>query len=326
MIIPILSLKPFEKSLADHGFDDLRATSVTTLQVNVGKLCNQACKHCHVDAGPQRKEIMTRETVEQVIEAIKRNSIPIVDITGGAPELNPDFEHLVLESRKAGAHVIVRHNLTVQFEPGKERLPEFFRDNSVEIIASLPYFLADRTDAQRGRGVFDKSVEALKRLNNLGYGRDETGPMLNLVYNPVGAFLPPDQAGIERDFKREMQSRYGILFNHLYTITNMPISRFLDYLRRSGNYERYMQKLVASFNPATVEGLMCRTLISISWDGRLFDCDFNQMIELPLDREMPQKIADFDLAALVARRINTANHCYGCTAGAGSSCGGAVAK
>ena len=326
MTMPILSLKTFEESLASHGFGELRAVGLTTLQVNVGKLCNQACKHCHVDAGPQRKEIMTRETVERVIEAVRRNAIPIVDITGGAPELNPDFEHLVVETRKAGAHVMVRHNLTVQFVPGKEGLPEFFRDNGVEVIASLPYFLAERTDAQRGMGVFDKSVQALKRLNDLGYGRDRTGLLLHLVYNPVGAYLPPDQASIERDFKKELESRYGIVFNHLYTITNMPISRFLDYLRRSGNYERYMQKLVASFNPATVEGLMCRTLVSVSWDGRLYDCDFNQMIELPLDREMPRTIADFDLAALTARRINTGNHCYGCTAGAGSSCGGAVAK
>lgn len=326
MTLPILSFKPFEESLSGHGCGDLRAAGLTTLQVNVGKLCNQACKHCHVDAGPQRKEIMSRETADRVLDALIRNKIAIIDITGGAPELNPSFRHLVLESRKAGAHVMVRHNLTVQFVEGMESLPEFFRDNQIEVIASLPYFLGDRTDAQRGAGVFDKSVEALKRLNHQGYGQEKTGLMLHLAYNPVGAYLPPDQSGIERDFKKEMDSRYGIRFNNLYTITNMPISRFLDYLRRSGNYERYMHKLVTSFNPATVEGLMCRTLISVSWDGRLYDCDFNQMIELPLAGEVPQTIEDFDLARLISRRINTGNHCYGCTAGAGSSCGGAVEK
>jgi radical SAM/Cys-rich protein len=326
MTKPFQALKPFEASLADHGSGELLASALTALQVNVGKLCNQACKHCHVDAGPQRKEIMTRKTIEQVLEAVRRNSIPIVDITGGAPELNPHFEHLVLESRKAGARVIVRHNFTVQFVAGKENLPEFFRDTEVEIIASLPYFLAAQTDAQRGAGVFDKSIEAFRRLNALGYGREDTGLTLNLVYNPVGAFLPPDQSSIERDFKKELEARYGLVFNRLYTITNMPISRFMDYLHRSGNYEKYMQKLVASFNPATLDGLMCRTLISVSWDGRLYDCDFNQMIELPLVENMPATIADFDLAALVGRRINTANHCYGCSAGAGSSCGGAVAQ
>jgi radical SAM/Cys-rich protein len=248
-----------------------------------------------------------------------------VDITGGAPELNPHFEHLVVEARQAGAHAMVRHNLTVQFAPGKASLPAFFRENEVEVIASLPYFLAQQTDAQRGRGVFEASVEALRRLNAEGYGQERTGLRLNLVYNPVGAFLPPEQASIERDFRRELAARYGLVFTHLYTITNMPIRRFLDYLLRSGNYERYMEKLIASFNPATVAGLMCRTLISVGWDGRLYDCDFNQMLEMPLTAEMPQTIAELDWERLAARRIVTGLHCYGCTAGAGSSCGGAVA-
>jgi radical SAM/Cys-rich protein len=325
MSLPILSIKSFEDSLAAHGNDELRAARLTTLQVNVGKVCNQACKHCHVDAGPNRTESMSEETVEQVLAAVRRFHIATVDITGGAPELNPHFEHLVRESRKAGARVLIRHNLTVQFVEGKRHLPEFFREHQVEVIASLPYFLAQQTDAQRGMGVFDKSIAALRRLNEIGYGLEATGLLLNLVYNPVGAFLPPNQAGIERDFKRELLTRYDVAFNHLYTITNMPISRFLDYLRRSGNYERYMQKLVTSFNPATVEGLMCRDLISVSWDGRLYDCDFNQMIDLRLVNGLPQTIGEFDLAALIGRRINIANHCYGCTAGAGSSCGGATA-
>jgi radical SAM/Cys-rich protein len=317
----------FTETLARRGLPPLRAESaLTTLQVNVGKLCNQACKHCHVEAGPNRTEIMTRETVELVLDATRRFRIPIVDITGGAPELNPHFDYLVVEARRTGAHVMVRHNLTVQFAPGKEYLPTFFRENEVEVVASLPYFLAQQTDTQRGRGVFEASLNALHRLNAAGYGQEGTGYILNLVYNPVGAFLPPEQASIERDFRRELAARYGLVFNRLYTITNMPIRRFLDYLLRSGNYARYMEKLVASFNPATVAGLMCRTLVSVGWDGRLYDCDFNQMLELPLTGAMPQTIADLDWERLADRSIVTGPHCYGCTAGAGSSCGGAVAK
>jgi radical SAM/Cys-rich protein len=314
----------FDGKLAAHGLA-LRAAAVETLQVNVGKLCNQACKHCHVDAGPKRTEIMTRETAGLVIEAARRFRIPALDITGGAPELNPSFRYLVAEARSLGAHVTVRHNLTVQFEPGQEDLPEFFREQKVEVISSLPYFLEQQTDAQRGSGVFVKSVEALRRLNAVGYGRDGGGLALNLVYNPVGAYLPPAQDAIERDFKRELLARHGVTFDRLYTITNMPIRRFLDYLRRSGNEERYMRKLVEAFNPSTVEGLMCRTLVSVDWTGRLYDCDFNQMLELRVAAELPQTIADFDPSKFAARRITTGAHCFGCTAGAGSSCGGAVA-
>ena len=314
----------FDAELRSRGIGPLESESVATLQVNVGKLCNQACKHCHVDAGPTRTEMMTRDTAEAVIRAVRRFGIGTVDITGGAPELNASFEYLVVESRAAGAHVIVRHNLTVQFVPGKERLPELFREHRVEVVASLPYFLAQQTDAQRGTGVFERSIEAMRRLNDAGYGREGTGLVLNLVYNPVGAYLPPDQAGIERDFKRELATRYGLSFNRLYTITNMPINRFRDYLVRSGNMERYMQRLVSSFNPAAVPGLMCRTLISVGWDGRLYDCDFNQMVELPINGGLPATIFYLDLARLERRRIATAAHCFGCTAGAGSSCGGAT--
>jgi radical SAM/Cys-rich protein len=321
---PPASALDFHAKLAAHGLD-LRAAGVETLQVNVGKLCNQACKHCHVDAGPRRTEIMTRETAEQVLAAVRRFHLPTLDITGGAPELNPSFRHLVAEARRAGAHVIVRHNLTVMFEPGQEDLPRFFREHAVEVVSSLPYFLEQQTDAQRGRGVFEKSIEALRRLNAAGYGRGGGALKLNLVYNPVGAFLPPAQEAIERDFKRELLSRYGVTFDHLYTITNMPIRRFLEYLRRSGNEERYMRKLVGAFNPSTVEGLMCRRLVSVDWTGRLYDCDFNQMLELGVAPELPQSIADFDPAAFAARRVATGAHCFGCTAGAGSSCGGAVA-
>lgn len=313
----------FDEKLAKHGLQ-LRAATVQTLQVNLGKLCNQACKHCHVDASPKRTEMMTRATAEQVIAALRKFRIATLDLTGGAPELNPNFRYLATEAKAAGAHVMVRHNLTVMFEPGQADLPEFFRAQQVEVVSSLPYFLEQQTDAQRGNGVFAKSIEAVRRLNAVGYGVAGTGLLLNLVYNPVGAFLPPPQASIEADFKRELQTRYGLVFNGLYTIANMPIKRFLDYLRRSGNEERYMRKLLEAFNPATVEGLMCRTLLSVDWTGRLYDCDFNQMLELGVADELPQHISDFDPTAFAARRIVTGAHCFGCTAGAGSSCGGAV--
>ncbi len=313
----------FDEKLAAHNLE-LRAARVDTLQVNVGKLCNQACKHCHVDASPARTEIMTRETVGHILAAIRRFKIPTLDITGGAPELNPSFRYLVTEARNAGARVMVRHNLTVMFEQNQEDLPEFFRANRIEVVSSLPYFLPQQTDAQRGRGVFEKSIEALRRLNAVGYGVDDN-LILNLVYNPVGAFLPPVQMALEADFKREMHSRYDVSFNNLYTITNMPIKRFLGFLRRSGNEERYMQKLLDAFNPATVEGLMCRNLISVDWTGRLYDCDFNQMLELAVEKDLPQTIDGFDPAKFANRRIATGAHCFGCTAGAGSSCGGTVA-
>jgi radical SAM/Cys-rich protein len=314
----------FEEVLASHG-TELRAASVETLQLNVGKLCNQACKHCHVDAGPARTEIMTRDVAEQVLTAVERFRIPTLDITGGAPELNPSFRYLVSEANYLGAHVIVRHNLTVMFEPDQEDLAEFFRDYSVEVVSSLPYFLAEQTDAQRGSGVFEKSIEALRRLNSVGFGIEGSGLVMDLVYNPVGAFLPPSQASIEADFKRELARRYQISFNRLYTLTNMPIKRFLDYLRRSGNEERYMRKLVDTFNPRTLDGLMCRTLVSVDWTGRLFDCDFNQMLDLGVSSELSQTISDFNPDAFSHRRIMTGTHCFGCTAGSGSSCGGAVA-
>jgi radical SAM/Cys-rich protein len=314
----------FDEKLAAYGLE-LRASGVDALQINVGKLCNQACKHCHVDAGPSRTEIMTSETVEQVLAAIRRFRIPRVDITGGAPELNPSFRYLVGESRSIGCQVIVRHNLTVMFEQGQDDLPRFFRDHKIEVVSSLPYFLEQQTNAQRGRGVFEKSIEALRRLNAVGYGVENSELILNLVYNPVGAFLPPAQESIEADFKRELTNRYGISFNRLFTITNMPISRFLEYLRRSGNEERYMRKLIEAFNPATVAGLMCRNLVSVDWTGRLYDCDFNQMLDLRVVPELPQTIVNFDPEKFVSRRILTGSHCFGCTAGAGSSCGGAVA-
>jgi radical SAM/Cys-rich protein len=302
---------------------ELRAASVETLQVNVGKLCNQACKHCHVDASPVRTEVMPRPVVDECLRVLRDFAIPTLDITGGAPELIPDFRYFVTEARSSGTRVIVRHNLTVTFEPGQDDLPEFFAANRVELVSSLPYFQAAQTDAQRGNGVFDDSIRALERLNQAGYGRG-TGLTLDLVYNPVGAFLPPDQAAIEADFKRELAGRHGIAFDSLFTITNMPIARFLDWLRRSGNERAYMEKLVGAFNAATVPGLMCRNTLSVDWTGRLFDCDFNQMLEIGIDAAATT-IFTVDVATLRGRRIATADHCYGCTAGSGSSCGGAVA-
>ena len=316
----------FERTLEAHGEGGLTAMGVETLQVNVGKLCNQTCTHCHVDAGPSRTEIMTRETVEVVLDVVRRYpEIRTVDITGGAPEMNPHFEYLVEQCRKLDRHVMDRCNLTVFFVRGKERLPEFLRDHQVEVVASLPCYLQENVDAQRGKGVYGRSIEALKRLNSLGYGLEGTGLILNLVYNPIGPKLPPAQAELEADYKVELRRRFGIEFNRLYTITNMPISRFLEDLRRSGHYERYMDLLVTSFNPSAARSVMCRSLVSVGWDGTLYDCDFNQMLELPMRNGLPRTIKEFDLVSLVRRRIVTGDHCYGCTAGTGSSCVGAVA-
>ena len=316
---------PFSQKMAAAGLFPLTATGVSVFQINVGKLCNQTCAHCHVDAGPDRKEIMTRETAELCIAALAQTEIPTVDITGGAPELNPNFRWLVERARALGRHVIDRCNLTVLMLEREADLAEFLACHHVEVIASLPYYRASQTDAQRGEGVFEKSIAALQKLNALGYGRAGSGPLLNLVYNPVGAFLPPKQEAIEVQFKRELERKHSVVFNRLYTITNMPISRFLDFLLATGNYEGYMQRLVNAFNPAAVADVMCRTTLSVGWDGTLYDCDFNQMLELPTGYGAPQHVRDFDAAVLARRRIVSGNHCYGCTAGAGSSCGGATA-
>jgi radical SAM/Cys-rich protein len=314
-----------EDSLAESGLYPLLATGIKTFQINVGKLCNQTCGHCHVDAGPDREEIMTRETAELCIQALARTDIPKVDITGGAPELNPNFRWLVSESKKLGRHVMDRCNLSVLLLPSQRDLAEFLAANQVEVIASLPYFLAEATDRQRGAGVFEKSVEALRKLNSLGYGQQGSGLLLNLVYNPGGAFLPPSQQALERDFKRELQDRHGIVFNSLYALTNMPISRFLEFLLRTGNYDRYMQRLIQAYNPAAAASVMCRYTLSIGWDGTLYDCDFNQMLDLPVSHGAPRHVRDFAAGELHHRRIVTGQHCYGCTAGAGSSCGGTTA-
>jgi len=296
------------------------------LQVNVGKLCNQTCQHCHVDAGPDRRESMSREIAEAVIDVLARTEIPTLDITGGAPEMNPNFRWLVEEARRLGRRVIDRCNLTILLASGFTDLPEFLAEHNVEIVASLPCYLEENCDAQRGDGVFGRSIEALRRLNSLGYGKPGTGRTLTLVYNPVGPSLPPAQSELEAAYRRELKARYGIVFSQLYTITNLPISRFLDDLLSSDRYDEYMQKLIDNFNPAAVEGVMCRTTLSVDWQGRLFDCDFNQMLDLELAAGMPHNIRAFDAAMLAKRRIMTGRHCFGCTAGAGSGCQGAVVK
>jgi radical SAM/Cys-rich protein len=316
---------PFDERLEQSGFSPLYATGITVFQINVGKFCNQTCRHCHVDAGPDRTEKMTRETAELCMAALSRTNIPTVDITGGAPELNPNFRWLVEQARALGRHVMDRCNLSVLQLAPQADLADFLAHNKVEVVASLPYFRSSQTDAQRGDGVFDKSIIGLRMLNELGYGRDGSGLVLNLVHNPVGAYLPARQDAIETQFRRELLKRHGVVFNNLYTITNMPISRFLEFLIQSDNYEGYMERLANAFNPAAVAGVMCRHTLSVGWDGTLYDCDFNQMLELPLADGAPRHIREFDPVRLHGRRIVTANHCYGCTAGAGSSCGGAVA-
>ena len=315
----------FDDRLLQAGLGPLHATSIEIFQINVGKFCNQTCRHCHVDAGPERTEQMSREIAELCIRALSQTDIPTVDITGGAPELNENFRWLVTEARALGRHVIDRCNLSILLLRPHEDLAEFLAANRVEVVASLPYFRPTQADAQRGEGVFDKSIEALRKLNALGYGVEGSGLTLNLVHNPVGAFLPPAQKSLEAQFKRELSRQFGIVFNNLFTITNMPISRYLEFLLDSGNFEGYMERLANAFNPAAARSVMCRHTISVGWNGTLHDCDFNQMLDLPLAEGMPRHIRDFEVAALAGRRIVTANHCYGCTAGAGSSCGGSVA-
>lgn len=310
----------FEAKVAEAGHIPLRTASVQILQMNLGKQCNQTCRHCHVDAGPDRKEVMPDAVVDACLQLLERSTIPVLDITGGAPEMHPRFRMLVERARALGRRVMDRCNLTIATTTPHADLPEFLATHQVEVIASLPHTAGKQTDAQRGEGVFEKSLTTLRRLNALGYG-EQGGPLvLNLVTNPVGAFLPGNQASLEREWKRELLRRYGVKFNHLYTITNMPISRYLEFLVESGNLEQYMERLVNAFNPAAVDGLMCRTTLSVGWDGKLYDCDFNQMLEMPIE----PTVFDVTAASLEGRAIRVGAHCFGCTAGAGSSCGGAT--
>jgi radical SAM/Cys-rich protein len=318
----------FDAALSRCGLAPLTRTAPQTLQVNLGKRCNQACHHCHVDAGPNRTENMTRATADRVVELmVASGGIETVDLTGGAPELNPNFKFLVESSRALGRAVIVRCNLTILFVPGMEGLAEFYREHCVHLICSLPCYSEANVDQQRGRSVFKQSIEALQILNRIGYGRE--GLTLDLVYNPVGPALPPPQAELEATYRAQLGANFNLHFNRLLTITNMPIHRFADQLHRLGRFDDYLGMLVNHFNPATIPGLMCRSLVSVGWDGMLYDCDFNQMLELPIGAEThrPLTIWDVrDLAKLAGARVATGAHCFGCTAGAGSSCGGALAS
>lgn len=323
----VRGLPKFSAKLAGCGLSPLQPTRIDTLQINLGKLCNQVCKHCHVDAGPDRTEIMTRETMEQCLAALRAApAITLVDLTGGAPEMNPGFRWFVEQLRTLGRTVMVRCNLTILLHgQAYEDLPRFFAQHRVHVVSSLPYYNKSGTDRQRGLGVFDKSIEALRRLNAVGYGRAESGLSLDLVYNPVGAFLPGPQDELAADFKRELRALFDVEFNHLFAITNLPVSRFLEYLVESGNFDAYMTKLAQAFNPTAAAGVMCRNLVSVGWDGKLYDCDFNQMLEIPVTVPSSAHIRDFSVRALSERAIAVDQHCFGCTAGQGSSCGGSTA-
>ena len=324
------TLSAFERRLQSEHLT-LTPLSLETLQLNITQLCNQACQHCHVAASPKRTESMSDEVLEACLQVLQNNpEIRNLDITGGAPELHPRFCDLVQQARKLGKHVMVRHNLTVTLDPhpltgeSMDYLPAFFAEHQVEVISSLPYYQPYFTDRQRGKGVFEKSITSMKRLNDLGYGQPGSGLVFHLVYNPAGAFLPAEQAGLQADFKKALQEQHGLVFNQLYTLTNMPIQRFRESLERLDAYDSYLDKLKGAFNPQAAAGVMCRSLVSVSYDGTLYDCDFNQMLDMPI-QQAQSTILDSDPSTWLQRQIVFADHCFGCTAGAGSSCTGATA-
>ena len=319
-----IGIETFDAALQRHGVAPLTSDRIAIFQINVGRVCNQTCRHCHVDAGPDRRESMTQETMVECLAALARTDIPTVDITGGAPEMNPHFRWLIEEVRKLGRHVIDRCNLTILDTPSHRDLPDFFARHAVEVVCSLPHVDADRTDRQRGDDVFATSIRMLRHLNEVGYGDGRSGLRLVLVANPTGAWLPGDQGALEQTYRETLLRVHGVRFDELIAITNMPISRYLEWLEGSGNLEDYAELLVRSFNPAATRGLMCRNTISVGYDGSLHDCDFNQMLDLRVDPAAPQHVRDFERAGLEGRRIVVDRHCFGCTAGAGSSCGGAT--
>jgi len=299
--------------------EPLTAAGMRVLQVNLGYRCNMSCLHCHASAGPDRPETMDRKNIEAVLRVVRENPIETLDITGGAPEMSPSFRMLVRETRKLRRRVIARTNLTIFSEPGMDDLPEFYVDHGVDLIASLPCYLENNVNAVRGNGVYEKSIRALRKLNSLGYGLGPSGPTLGLVYNPGGAFLPPAQSALEADYRKELSSRYNITFTHLYVFANMPVGRFRDVLQQSGNLEQYRDMLASAFNAATLDKIMCRSLVSVGWDGTLHDCDFNQVLGITTETGISNHISDFDYAALSRRRISVDDHCFGCTAGQGST-------
>jgi radical SAM/Cys-rich protein len=312
----------FSKQINDHNWLPLKSRKIEIFQMNVGKLCNMTCSHCHVEAGPDRTENMTKETFETCLELIRNSDVQTIDLTGGAPEMNPNLLWFIPELFKLNKRVIVRSNLTILMVPKYSIYLDVFKDNNVEVVASLPCYLEDNTDTQRGKNVFKKSIKALQELNKRGYGKIGTKRVLNLVHNPVGTHLPPDQNKLEKDYKAILKTEYDVDFNSLFCITNMPIKRYLEFLIKEEKLDDYMSTLVAAFNPAAIENVMCRNTISIGYDGKLYDCDFNQMLELPLKNAYPKHVNKFDYNLLDNREIIVRNHCYGCTAGAGSSCQG----
>jgi radical SAM/Cys-rich protein len=316
-------VRSFRRTLAQHGLPELRRGAFTELQVNVGRLCNQACNHCHVDAGPKRTEIMTWETMQRILEWVERENVKHVDVTGGAPEVNPNFRYFVDGLLALGCAVTARCNLTVLLEPGQQDLATWYAARRVRLVASLPCYTAKNVDAQRGDGVFEKSVVALRRLNEAGYARSPD-LMLDLVYNPGGAFLPGDQARLEADYKKHLSDEFGLVFNRLLTLANLPINRFAHFLERTGQYDDYLDLLEENFNPTTVPALMCRSLVSVDWRGRVYDCDFNQMLDMPLAGGGARHLWDIESSGLEDQPVATGTHCFGCTAGAGSSCSGAL--
>jgi radical SAM/Cys-rich protein len=318
-------MQPFAHRAQLNG-SGLTRRSIDVLQVNLGKYCNQACTHCHVEAGPTRKEMMSRQTVDAVLHFLSRTAIPGLDLTGGAPELNPNFDYLVESAARLGRHVMDRCNLTVFYEPGKDYLFEFFRRHKVELVCSLPCYHQENVDRQRGKGTFDLSIRALQALNRIGYGREHSGLLLNLVYNPIGPHLPPSQGKLEREYRTKLGNEFGIVFNRLFCLTNVPITRYAMHLKLRGEYESYVKLLAGNFNAATLDQVMCRTLVSVGWDGSIYDCDFNQMLGLPIgDAEGKAfNIDSLDVTQLFSRTITVGDHCYACTAGCGSSCGGSL--
>jgi len=318
-------MQSFTDRIRSNGAQ-FRRRAVDILQVNLGRYCNLACIHCHVESGPTRTEMMSRDNVDAVLSFLAATEIPTLDITGGAPELHGDFDYLVESARQLGRRVLDRCNLTVIFEPGKDYLPEFFRRHGVELICSLPCYSIENVDKQRGKGTFDRSIRALQILNQLGYGQANSGLVLNLVYNPVGPYLPPPQEQLEQDYKRILSDQFGIVFNQLFCLTNMPITRYATHLKLRGEYDQYLDLLDRNFHAGTVDKVMCRDTISIGWDGWVYDCDFNQMLDLALTGKNGQRlhIASLSMAELAESSIQFGDHCYACTAGAGSSCGGTL--
>jgi radical SAM/Cys-rich protein len=317
----------FDLALSQASNEELHTEEIEVFQINMGRLCNMVCRHCHVDAGPDRwDQVMSRETVAACLQALDRTQAVTVDLTGGAPELNPSFRYLVEECVSRGKQVIDRCNLTVLLLQQNRDLPEWLANHGVEMVCSLPHFRSRSTDAQRGRGTFERSIEALRRLNQVGYGCGDPNYCLTLMVNPAGAFLNGNQSSMEREWRRSLESDYQVTFDRLIALNNMPIARYLEWLETSNNLERYLELLVNAFNPATIAGLMCRNTISVSWDGRIFDCDFNQMLDLEsrTSNDQTMHVSSFDPKLLAGRRVVTGRHCFGCTAGAGSSCGGAT--